>query len=275
MIWPYTLLMRKVGPFSFLMVAFSSAAVAACTDSVTTLQAAQISNRSEWNEFDAAGRNLVHESGTLRGTELGIAYQCDRWHLAAQISDLSGSRLYDGQTNNGTPATSQSAITERQGHLQSTFALIGNWQIGGRLANQTISRDIASSGSASGYPERFDWTLLSIGVQWQSDLGPGKLTLVAWSGTQLQSNMQITLPGRDQTTLQLGSIRQLDLTAGWRTQLSPAWHLQADIGYRRTEIGEGAETVINRSGFPIGVVHQPRSIMVSRPVSIQIGYYFK
>jgi len=269
---PCSLAVRKVGLFSGLMLALSGAA--ACTDTAITVQAGHLSELSDWYEYDASGHQLVHESGRLNGALLAAAVQCDRWQLAAQMAEPNGDRLYDGQTNTGSPVLSQSAIRQRQRQLQASFALTEHWQIGGRWLYQSMGRDIASAGGASGYPERFDWQLLSLGAQWRAAVGPGQLTMAAWWGQQVQSTMQITLPGRDQTVLPLGQIRHMDLAASWRMPLGVAWHVQADVGYRRTEIGEGAETLITRSGVPVGVAHQPRSVLVSRPVSIQLGYTF-
>jgi hypothetical protein len=272
MLGPRFLVLRKTGLFSGWMVALSCAA--ACTDSATTLQVAPLSDRSHWYEFDVLGRQLVHESGTLIGPELALTYQCDRWQLAAQIVESGGSRLYDGHTNTGVPVVSHSDIQQQLGQLQTSFSLTRQWQIGGRWSYQSMARDIASAGGASGYPERFEWSLLSVGAQWQANVGPGQLSVAAWMGQQVQSRMQITLPGRDTTFLPLGQIRYAELSAGWRMPLSQAWYVQADVGYRRTEIGEGAEIIITRSGVPVGVAHQPRSVLVSQPLSIRLGYTF-
>lgn len=271
-VWPRCLVLRNAGLFGGLMVALSC--VAACTDSASTLQVAHLSERSHWYEFDVVGRQLVHESGILTGTEFAVAYQCDRWQLAAQIAEPNGSRLYDGHTNTGIPVLSHSAIQQQLGQLQTSFSFTRQWQIGARWTYQSIARDIASAGGASGYPERFEWNLLSVGARWQADVGPGQLSVAAWLGQQVQSSMQITLPGRDAAVLPLGQIRYAELAAGWRMPLSQAWHIQADVGLRRTEIGEGAEIVITRSGVPVGVAHQPRSVLTSRPLSIRLGYTF-
>ena len=264
----------KTGLPGLLAAAFSCAAAANCIDATASGQVAKVSNASEWTEFNGSGRKLVGEAGTLDGIEISGQVRCGIWNLAAQISQLDGSRRYDGQTTTGVPVTSQSAVRQRQGQLQATFNITEAWQLGGRWSSQTLWRDIASAGGASGYPERFDWTLLSLGAQWRAGLGPGQLALAAWTGWQLQSRMVLTLPGRDQATLALGSISQIDLMAGWRTQLSPAWHVQADIGYRRIDMGQGANSVITRGGLPVGVAYQPRTIMVDRPLAIRIGYEF-
>jgi len=86
--------------------------------------------------------------------------------------------------------------------------------------------------------------------------------------------MAITLPGRDQAKLKLGALQQLELVASWRTRFASAWYFQADIGYRRLEMEQGDTSVIRRSGVPVGVAYQPKSVMTERPIAIQIGYEF-
>ncbi|MDO8771287.1 MAG: hypothetical protein Q7K57_21810 [Burkholderiaceae bacterium] len=265
---------HKAGLLGLMTAAISVAAAAECVDRSASWQAANVTSSSEWDEFDASGRKLVHESGTLHGAELSAGLRCGDWNLQAQISQLNGSRLYDGQTSTGVPVTSQSALRQLQGHLQASLNLTDAWQLGGRLSSHTLWRDIASAAGASGYLERYDWTMLSLGAQWQTALGPGKLTLAAWTGTQLKSTMVLNLPGRDQATLPLGSISQVELAAGWRAQLGRAWSLQADVRYRRADMDQGADAVITRRGVPVGVAHQPRTSMVDVPVAIRIGYEF-
>lgn len=265
---------KKAGFIGLMAVAFSCASAAFCVDSTGHWQLANVSSRSEWNEFNAVGRILVHESGPLIGAALSAAYDCDKWHYLAGITQLNGTRIYDGKTNNGAPAISQSTIQQRFFQVQAIRKITDTWKLGTRLSNQTLWREIASIDSAAGYPERFDWTLLSLGAQWHSELGPGQLTIQAWSGKQLQSRMVLTLPGRDQTSLALSSMSQIELAAGWRMQLNPAWHLQADIGYRHSEMAQGSPTVITRGGSPTGVAYQPKTVMLDRPISIQIGFEF-
>lgn len=269
-----SLVHARISLLSLLTSAWSGVSAANCVDVASSLQAGSVRATSEWREFNTAGQALVRESGTLEGIALAAAYRCDRWHLALQFSELEGNRKYDGQTTTGRSVLSQSAIRQRQGHLQAMFALTDSWSLGGRLVKQTLWRDIASADGASGYPERFDWTLLSAGAQWQSKLGPGQFTLEAWAGKDLQSSMRLTLPGRDQAALKLGAIEQLELAAGWRTQLSPAWHVQADIGYRRVSIEHGVTAVIRRGGIPSGVAYQPRTTLIERLIAIRMGYEF-
>lgn len=250
------------------------AAASNCAERSISWQAAYVSNWSDWQEFDTSGKRLVHESGALQGAELSAALNCGDWNFQALLSQLEGSRVYDGQTSSGTAVTSQSALHQLQGHLQTSLNITDALSLGLRLSGQTTSRDIASAGGASGYPERFDWTLLSIGSQFKTALGPGQMSLEAWAGSQLTSSMLLSLPGRDQATLQLGSIRQLELALGWRVPLSPAWSFQADARYRRTDIDQGADVVIMRNNIPVGVAHQPRTQTADLPIAIRVDYKF-
>ncbi len=257
-----------------LVAALPVAATADCVDRAVSWQVAHVSNTSQWAELDVLGRKLVRETGTLPGMEFSVRVRCGDWNLQAQLSQLDGSRFYDGQTSTGVPVTSRSALRQLHGNLQATLNVAEAWQLGTRLSSYTLWREIASAGGASGYPERYDWTMLSVGAQWKTGLGPGQLRLAAWSGMKLRSSMLLSLPGRDQTVMQLGRMNQHELEAGWRTQLGSGWYLQGDVRYRSTDMGQGADAIIRRSGVPVGVAHQPRTTMVDIPVSIGIGYEF-
>ncbi len=192
----------------------------------------------------------------------------------ADLSQLDGTRLYEGQTTSGYAITSQSALRHYRGQLQTGFDISEAWQVGARIVAQTTWRDIASAGGASGYPEQFDWTLLSLGAQWKTSLGLGQLTLAAWAGSQIRSQMRLTLPGRDQATLQLGTIKEVELAAGWRLPLNAAWSLQADARYRQLNFNQGLASIITKNGVPVGVASQPRTSIIDAPLALRIDYKF-
>lgn len=259
---------------SLAATATPAVAASSCPNQPLSLQAAYINTISDWREFDIIGRQLVHESGTLQGPQVAAELSCWGWNFQAQLSQLDGDRDYDGQTSSGAAVRSHSALHQLHRQVQAGVNATDAWLLGLRLSNQVTWRDIASAGGASGYLERFEWTLLSLGSQWRAPLGPGQVRLAAWAGRQLNSSMTLHLPGRDQAKLQLGSIRQIELEAGWQIPLNAAWSLQADVRYRRTNIAQGKDMVITRNGIPVGVAHQPRSRSVDLPISIQIDYKF-
>lgn len=264
----------KAGVLGILAAATTLAAAGDCINKAITLEPALVANSSDWSEYDATGRKLVHESGSFNGVELTAKLNCDRWTYQAQLSQVEGDRSYDGQTSTGTPVSSHSALRQLQGHLQAGWNINQSWQIDARLSNHTTWRDIASAGGASGYPERFEWTLLSLGSQWTTAVGLGQLQLGARVGQQLNSQISLTLPGKDQTSSTLGAIRNAEVSIGWRMPLSHSWTLQADARYVRTDISQSDEFIIRRSGVAVGVAHQPRLSIVDMPVALRIGYDF-
>jgi hypothetical protein len=257
-----------------LLVGGSHSASAQCNDKLIRWSGAYIIDTSNWSEVDASGHRLVTESGRLAGTELSGQFHCNSWDYAAVFSDVSGTRDYDGQTSSGFQVTSNSQVRKRELQLKVGFDVSQHWQVGGRLSHLTIWRDIASAGGASGYPEQFDFSMLSIGSNWHSEVGRGQLRLAAWIEQPLMSKMTINLPGSDQATLPLGNVKQLDLSVAWRYPLSAAWSLEADLGYRRTEIGQGEDVVLMRNGLPVYMAHQPKTVTDDRSMTMRIEYLF-
>jgi hypothetical protein len=237
-------------------------------------QIANVRSASDWREFNLAGQEIVRESGSLAGVAVAGVYQCDAWTLGALVGESQGARVYEGQTTTGDAALSRAEVRQRQAQLQAMFAVLTRWHLGARLSRQTQWRNIQSIQNAAGYPERFDWSLFSVGTQWQTDLGPGQLTLSAWAGRPLQSNMRVSLPGRDPTVLQPGSIAQTELNAGWRAQLTSAWYVQAEIGFRHTAMQPGPPSTVRRNSLPVGEAYQPRTRMTDRPIAVWIGFEF-
>lgn len=267
-------LCSTAGSFGLLSVVTGTVIAADCAQRTLHWQASQVFNRSDWNERDNAGHQLVHESGLLHGAELSAGLHCADWNFSVALSQLSGSRQYDGQTSTGVPAISTSDVRRIDGHLQAGFHLTPEWQALGRLARVALWRDTASVASASGFAERFDSTLLSVGTQWSSALGPGQLSLSAWLGKPLSSRMRIDLPGRDPTALQPGRTLSTELSAGWRAPLVARWHWQAELRYRRTDMNQGAPAFITRAGTPAGVAFQPATSMLDLAALISISRDF-
>ena len=264
----------KGGSLGLLLTAISIPAAAECNDRLTSLRVALVSSQSDWNEFDASGRKLVNESGRLNGEELSIGLHCSDWDFLALMSQLDGPRVYDGQSSTGVAIISSAVVRQRQSYLQASFNVAGTWQLGGRLSSNTIWRDLASAGGASGYPELYRWTTMSLGTQWETVTGRNQFKLAAWFGRPLMSTMELTLPGRDQATLKLGSMNQTEFAAAWRTSISPSWHLEAEVQYHRTAMGQGESSVIQSGGMPVGLAHQPTTVMVDVPVAVRLGYDF-
>jgi hypothetical protein len=229
---------------------------------------------SQWREFSVTGQVLVHESGHLKGKSLNTTYLCAPWRMHGQVAVLQGTRAYQGQTSGGRAVVSRSSIRQQEGKLLVFHELADAWQLGGQLNRQILKRDIASASGVQGYPEHFDWTSLSMGLQWQPRLGPGQWTLTAWVGKSVDTRLRVTLPGRDTTSMSPGASQHRTLAANWRAQLTPAWYLQANVDYRRIDMDLGETAVIRRNGLPVGAAHQPQSQLTDRAAAVHLGYSF-
>ena len=256
------------------VVGIAVAKAAPSQESGFSLTGAPMNAASQWREFNVANQMLVHESGSLKGVSIGVSYQCSPWQIEMQVAALQGQRVYQGQTNGGRAAMSQSSIRHHERKLQTLYEWRPGWLIGGMLTQKTLWRDIASASGAEGYPERFAWTSLSMGLQWQPRLGSGQLALTAWAGQALDANLRVSLPGKDTTALTLGTSRHMALAANWRTRISPQWHLGAGMDYSHTNMGQGPTGIVRRNGLPAGVAHQPKTHFTDSWITLRLEYTY-
>lgn len=218
--------------------------------------------RSEWSEFDERGRQLLRERGTLRESTLSAAGGCGRWALRAQLGRASGSRSYGGVSTAGEPIATSSRLQIDTLRLEATCCLATGWQAGGRLGTRRMTRDIASAGSARGYPEQFRTTRVEVGVRWEPwPPVEHELILEAWAGAGPRGKVKVEFPHADPTTLDLGRTRSLALgaeigSASLRARSRVGW--QARLGWAGEETGAGPAKALTRNGLVIGGAAQPR-----------------
>jgi hypothetical protein len=269
--------MRRPGRGSGLLLALSGwlgAAAASCGPTAPGWQFGAVHNTSTWREFDTAHQRLLQESGHLNGAEVAANYPCAGWTLQAHWAALDGVRAYQGQTSGGRAVVSSAKVRQAQADAQVLLGITDAWQVGAGLSRQVLWRDIASADGAIGYPERFDWTLLRMGAQWQTPGGPGLVSVAGWVGRPVASAMRVNLPGKDPATLALGGIRQAELTLGWRAPLAPGWQFEANLALRRTHIQQGAPSVLMRHGLAAGSAYQPHTSSTDRPLVLRLSYRF-
>ena len=226
--------------------------------------------RSDWDEFDALGRRLLRERGTLRETALAAAGECGGWALRARLAMASGSRAYEGVSTVGAPISTTSRLRIDTFGVEVTCCLSTGWRAGARLGRRLTSRDIASAGPVLGYPERFKTTLAEIGVRWQGPEAAGhELGLQAWAGTGPRGRVSIDLPQADPTTLELGRPRSLAIGAevGTAPQSMRSFGWKAWLGWAMLETAAGPASALTRNGLVIGGAAQPRM----RSSELQLG----
>jgi hypothetical protein len=239
--------------------------LAACTWS-TGLEAGVQDSR--WRETDDQGRTLLHERGTLAATQLAVeARDCRLGEASARLSLAGGSRRYDGRTSAGNALTTRSDVREQGLTLQ---VLPWAWgapgsgatvHAGARLRWQRSERDIRSTATALGYPERHQRLQAALvlgahgsgpasGWHWRAELA---------AGGGPAGRMEVSLPGYDPATLKLGSSRLLMARLHIGGALAPGWSWQLAVEHDRERRSAGEPTALRRQGQVVGGVLQPAS----------------
>lgn len=229
--------------------------------------------QSDWREMSPQGAVLLRESGLLRGPALGVAVRCEGWRLALRGLDAAGTRDYAGQTQSGVPLTTESELRHSEYSVELGRALWEGVDLVGILRTVDVQRNILSTASANGYPERYRWTVAAMGARVHWPLGEyDALHLgVTWGAGQNQ-NMMVWLPYRDAATLPLGEINEMALSLAWQHDLAPHWALVTHWEAQQTRIGQGASTAIFRNGVPVGVAYQPQVEMTQQLLGVVLQY---
>ena len=261
--------------FSGVCMVVGAAHTAACeSPQLVALRAGVVTQSSVWDEYSGIGSRLLRESGRLTGPAAQGNWSCDRWSVGVGVEQATGVRDYDGQTNTGVPLKTQSRLQQFSGYAQVAYAVYPALKLGARLSGMSMEREIASTGTVSGYPEHYEWLMLSLGGEWAIPTAFGTVSIGLWTGQTTESAMRVQLPGRDTAWLDLGSIQQSQVDIQWERQMGAQWKVQGSVGYRRTDIAQGKPGVITSQGVPVSSAYQPRASLVEVPVSLSVQYQF-
>lgn len=235
--------------------------------------------RSHWEEFDAQGRSLVRERGTLRGTALSLDLPCGPRTWSAQLGWSRGTRDYDDLSNTGLPLASRSRIAATELALQGLQALDDGWSAGLRLSHRRLRRVIADSGAVLGYPERFAYWQAGLGLRHERALTPALvMSATAWAGGGPGGHLSVQLPRTDPARLKLGRSRfaQLGLQIGSAPPPSPTpgWSWQAGWHYLWERLDAGPAQALTRNGIPVGGAAQPRTEQRRQGLDLAVQYRF-
>lgn len=218
--------------------------------------------RSYWKEFDAQGRRLLRERGSLRMAGVQLAGQCPSWDWSAQAQWSQGERAYDGQTNTQASFRTHSNLHVQRLSFQAWLPMHEHWALGMQATHARIDRDIAGQGNVLGYPERFSYWQASLGARYQGRWSDQlRWSTSGWLGAGPAGRMQLDLPRYDPITLPLGASRtvalSLDVAGGAHPQ-QPGWSWRGGLSYRFERTAAGPARALTRNGIPAGVVLQPR-----------------
>lgn len=235
--------------------------------------------RSQWQEFNAQGRSLLREQGTLKTAGLQLAGTCRTLDWSARWTLSQGERDYDGMTSTQASLQTTSRLQAQQLAVQAWLPVHSQWTLGAQWGYRDLRRDIASQGSVFGYPERFGYWQAALGARFQTALSERlQLTVSSWAGGGPGGRVRVDLPRADPVTLPLGSSRlwALEITLGSPTTvvLQPGWSWQLGMAYRHERIGAGAPRTLVRNGVPVGSALQPRIVQRHTGGTAQATYRF-
>lgn len=260
-----------------LALTSGAGAAAACTLEASLEAAPWV---SRWREVDAQGRTLLREHGTLTHAAARLAGRACRWGpWSAQLSAEQGDRDYVGQTNSGQALTTRSRLQQQGLALQGLPWGTDRWRLGARLRWQRVHRDIQSTATASGYPERFDTLQAALVLDLAGTVGRSPITwnvqLAAGGGPG--GRLRLQLPGYDTATLRLGDSRLLQADAVLQGPLGTAdgsWQWRAGLHAGSDRAGAGPVQALTRNGLVVGGASQPATRQHSLGLSAGVVHRF-
>lgn len=234
--------------------------------------------QSNWQEYGPTGKTLLTERGQLLQQGLGWRGHCADWHLQLQGTRAQGSRLYQGQTNQGMPVSTTSDIQAASLDAQVWYPVAANWSLGGRLFERATERDLKSVGAVQGYVENFHQSAWAVGLQHQLDSQDwGRWQTRVWYGVG-RGHMHVTLPGMDAARLPLGAMRwwaaQLQWSGCRGAEGTSRWGCDVALNYQSERLERGATQPIYRQGLLRARAYQPSTHQQALGLNVGVQYRF-
>lgn len=216
----------------------------------------------DYTEFSTSDKVLDRETGWLPGVEarLNHALPSD-WSIALYTSYYQGTVNYDGQTQSGTPHTTDTGTNFFRLGAQLEKIILENTSLFISAQSHQWERDIQDSNNISGITESYDWLEYSAGINYRLNIN-NKDSLELTAGLLITRNAEIYV---DLSRVNLGTTT-LDIGDGTGGRLKLDWYRQHsepmqyglglffeawDFGRSNTRATEGGSNIVN--------VTEPRS----------------
>lgn len=266
-------------PAWLLVVAAAALPATAAADSPWQLDLAARQEWQQWRETDAEGRRLVAEDGRLSGLAATLRWAPAQAGFAAlSLAGWQGVRDYDGLSNRGQPAQTRSDLRQALIRVEAGLApsparwpgdsgtpepATWHWQPTVAVEAWQWHRHLRDAAGAAGYPERYRQGMVLLGLSAQNAAG-WRLLLELGGGPGGRN--QLRLPGRDETSLPLGTARSARLALGG--DLAPAWRWDVDL--QALSLAAGQERPVTLQGVPLQSARQPRTAL--RRLQLQLSW---
>ncbi len=234
---------------------------------------------SRLSEYSDSGQRLVRESGTLPASSLSLARQCGGWGFELGLEDARESRAYQGVINNQQAAESRSDIAQTVWSGALSFLVNDRWTLAARVENFDIDRRLRSTSEAQGYPERYDYWVISTGVKYEQPLAENlSWHTSVWLGYIPPGRLDVRLPAVNPARLELGSGHSMQLTTGLSGGRSategPGWPWSLFLGLRTQELQAGEPQRLYQGMRLVGTARQPRVREWNADARLRLQYVF-
>lgn len=231
---------------------------------------------SQWREKTPEGVTHVKEGGQLQFSATALTASHPLVDVTIRHVQLRGHRLYEGVTNQGHAATSMSEVRSGTLGLSVLKKVSPTWTFDAAIDRVSMQRDIRSTAMAVGYPERYKYTMGTLGIQHQLGLFSGlDLHTHLSVGRSFDEGLLVSLPGFDPAQMKMG----LGRTTGISWQLVKSfsdskWRASLKLGYVKDEFKAGDAITLFKGGRIAGSAQQPAWHHAATQLSAKVSYDF-
>jgi hypothetical protein len=235
-----------------------------------------------YKEFAESGRLLDREDGSLPGLMVEVAQTAGNWRFSGEWRAFSGMADHKGQTNLGTPISTQTDEQMQSLSLRVARQLqLGGWPIApyAGFGLHRWKRDIRSTRTAAGAPvsglfEVYSWKTAELGARarvasWRRFEGAVDVRVFRILDPELEVRFAT---GFDDARLALGEKSGGRLAFIGAYLLDDGLRLRVEVYGEWWSFGRSAPQPLTSDGMTVGSVTEPRS--ETRNHGITLGLVF-
>ena len=264
---------RKRTYFIALLLLYIATPV--CADNTVDVSARVLNFGYE--EFDQSGESYNQENGIIPGLSLSTSLTHNKLSSVFSFEVYDGQVDYDGQTQSGTPHTTNTDETQyRLFYMLGWSAENISSMFYGKFVWQQWDRDILPTGNVSGLFERYRWWTFEAGILttlYQSEMDQLQFELGASKVTNGSIKIDLDAFGYGQPSLDLGDGSGLTSALKYRHQIHNGDDIGLSLEYRYWTFGRSNSKTISNNVNTITIT-EPRSESRQIILSVSYSHYF-
>lgn len=252
-----------------IAVALLSARYAIAENSIS---ASLLEKQFSYTEYADDGTLFNQETGNIPGLGLSLSKSVENYSYGVNVEGYSGLVDYDGQTQSGTPHTTQTNTKMYEiGLFTTTQFFSEHHQLRAGLSRNYWERDILPKGAVLGLYELYHWNTLTLGYEYQKRSGSHQIKFGVDRLWNTNNKMEIDFVGIESTTIPLKK------ALGWQGSLfysfdfDHQWQISIQHQWQQWSSDRSDEVLMDSQYGPL-LIHEPRSETQSRNLRISISY---